>query len=161
MTFGRLNATWPLASLRLSHSGLVLAAARKRFHLTPADVVAAFPCSTSPLTGGIGIEPRDGQVLIFWTSEASAVLPALQAAGFPVSPVPRKAFQEIRAARRRVAPIGSERRRFALRGVLVLAGLLGLVVLKPIVLPDVPWIMIIFALLVYAVLNGLLYLRRK
>jgi hypothetical protein len=161
MAFGRVNATWPLASLRLSHSGIVLTAVRKRFHLTAADVVAAFPCSSSPLSKGIGIETRDGRVLVFWTSEASAVLPALQAAGFPVSPAPRNAFQEIRAARRRVAPAGSARRRLALRGVLLSAGLLCIVLLKPILLPDYSWTMLVFALLAFAVLNGLLYLRRK
>jgi hypothetical protein len=48
-----------------------------------------------------------------------------------------------------------------LRGVLVLAGLLCLVLLKPILLPDYPWPMLAIALLSFAVLNGLLYLRRK
>ncbi|KAB2366726.1 hypothetical protein [Actinomadura montaniterrae] len=161
MAFGRLNATWPFASLRLSHSGIVLTAVRHRFHLTPADMVAAFPCSASLLSKGIGLETRDGRVLVFWTSEASAILPALQAAGFPVSPAPRNAFREIRAARWRAAPTGSARGQFALRWVLLLAGLLCVVLLKPILLPDYPWTMLMIALLAFAVLNGLLYLRRK
>ncbi|MEU9016601.1 hypothetical protein [Actinomadura sp. NPDC048394] len=48
-----------------------------------------------------------------------------------------------------------------MRGVLVLAGLLCLVLLKPILLPDYPWPMLAIALLSFAALNGLLYLRRK
>lgn len=161
MTFGRTNATWPFASLRLSHSGLVLTVGRKRFPLTPADVVAAYPCSNSPLANGIGIETRDGQVLIFWTPEGYAVLPALQAAGFPVSPEPRRASEEIRAARRRVGPIGSARRRFALRGVFFLAGLLYCVLMKPVLAPDTSWAMIILPPLVAMAFYGLLYLRRR
>lgn len=161
MTFGRMNATWPLASLRLSHSGLVLTAARKRFHLTPADVVAAYPCSNSPLAKGIGIETRDGQVLIFWTSEGYAVLPALQAAGFPISPEQRRASEEIRAARRRVGPIGSARRRYALYGVFFLAGLLYCVLMKPVLAPDTSWATTLLLPLAGMALYGLLYLRRK
>jgi hypothetical protein len=161
MTFGRVNATWPLASLRLSHVGLVLTAARKRFVLTPADVVAVYPCVRSPLSKGIGIESRDGQVLIFWTSEGQAVLFALQSAGFPVSSQPRNATEEIRAARRRVGPIGSAKRRYALRGAFFLAGLLYCVLMKPVLAPDTSWTTVILLPLAGIALYTLLALRRR
>ncbi|MBD2896272.1 hypothetical protein amrb99_52180 [Actinomadura sp. RB99] len=161
MTLGRMNATSPFASLRLSHSGLVLTVVRKRFFLTPADVAAVYPCVRSPLAKGIGIEARDGQVLIFWTAEGHAVLSALQVAGFPISFQPRKAAEEIRAARRRVGPIGSARRRFALRGVFFLAGLLYCVLMKPVLAPDTSWATVLLLPLAGIAFYALLSLRPK
>jgi hypothetical protein len=96
----RMNATSPFASLSLDDSGLVLKATFKRFVLAPADVAVIYPCRGA-FSYGLGIETSDGRVLIFWTTKSSAILPALQAAGFPISSDLRKVYKEIRSSRGR------------------------------------------------------------
>jgi hypothetical protein len=91
-----MNASWPLASLNLDHSGLVLKVAARTFRLTPADVAVVHPCR-GMFSRGIGIGTVDGRVLVFWTGRGDAILAALEAAGFQTSRDIRNAYRGIRS----------------------------------------------------------------
>ncbi|MEV4253697.1 hypothetical protein AB0J52_11070 [Spirillospora sp. NPDC049652] len=134
--FGRMTSSWPRASLTLNHSTLVLKFVLSTFTLTPADVAVIYPCGGFTVSGGLGIQTTDGQVLVFWTTETPTILPALEAAGFPVSPEPRPVYQEIRASqapRKRGTPTSGKA--LAIRAGLFLVGLLWCVLSRPFLAP--------------------------
>jgi hypothetical protein len=91
---GRWDARWPLASLRLDNSALILKLLTKTFVLTPADVAVVYPARSWLGRTGLGIQTIDARILVFWTANDS-ILPALEAAGFPTSPAHRRVDREI------------------------------------------------------------------
>ena len=88
---GRLNATWPFATLELSGASLKLAIVPGRLFgvkplsAGPSAVALAFPVRGRFGAVGIAIRPPAFPDSYFWTHRQTEVLAALAEAGFPVS----------------------------------------------------------------------------
>jgi hypothetical protein len=96
--WGRINATFPLAVLEVAPERLTL---RLRPRIvarlvgapgltaTPADVDVIFPVK-GWANGGVGLVRHGSPVVYFFTRQRAAILNALGAAGFRVSPHERR-----------------------------------------------------------------------
>jgi hypothetical protein len=92
---GRVNASWPLALLRVGQQAMEF---RPRWFakllmkpvvIRYVDVSADFPVR-GRLTAGVGLQLRDGEAVYFWTNrEQVRLLEALGGLGVVVDPQPR------------------------------------------------------------------------
>lgn len=88
---GRLNATWPFATLELSGAAVRLAIVPGRLFgvkpisAGPSAVELVFPVRGRLGAVGIAIRPPAVPDCYFWTRRQREVIAALAAAGFPVS----------------------------------------------------------------------------
>lgn len=88
--FRRLNATMPLARLRMSDKGLWLGTRTitirrdlQSVEYDKSEVVAVFP-SRGVLTIGVGIETADHKTHYFWTIHRRAVINELAERGYVI-----------------------------------------------------------------------------
>jgi hypothetical protein len=91
---GRMNATTPLAVLRLGSSSISLDIRPKLITrmlgvssttLARSDDVEAFPVSSRWGTRGVGLRRNGAAPLYFWTTQPEELLQALASADWPVS----------------------------------------------------------------------------
>jgi hypothetical protein len=86
----RLNATIPMAQLRVSENGLWLGTStitipkdRRSVEYRSGEIAEVFP-STGLLTRGVGIVTYDGKTHYFWTLRPARVLKALADSGYSI-----------------------------------------------------------------------------
>lgn len=89
-----MNATAPLVVLQLTDDRLIFAMrprwiarlfGARTLTLRPTDLDEAFPATGMLRSPGVGLKPRDGRVVYFWTRRRAEILAVLQTAHFPVS----------------------------------------------------------------------------
>ena len=90
---GGFNASWPLATMRVSQAGLVIRVLGFVSRHWAVDQIESAERVVGGLMGSPGIRFRpkagvQGSVIVFWTFQPQAVIACLKAAGIPVAQVP-------------------------------------------------------------------------
>lgn len=91
---GGFNASWPLATLRVSREDLVIRFLGLESRHWAVDQIEIAERVVGGLLGSPGIRFRpkagtQGSVIVFWTFQPQAVIACLEAAGIPVTQVPK------------------------------------------------------------------------
>jgi hypothetical protein len=95
---GRLNATWPLATLTIDEHLVTLEPSvlrhliRARVSVAPTAIKVAYKLKGRMMTPGVGLDLTDGRTLYFWTwANKDRVLDALSRQGVRIDPLARRA----------------------------------------------------------------------
>ena len=96
--FGRLNATWPLATLTIDEHTVTLEPSvlrrlvRARVSVAPTAIKVAYKLKGRMMTPGVGLDLTEGRTLYFWTwANKDGVLDALRRQGVAIDPAVRRA----------------------------------------------------------------------